>query len=188
MPFDTATDLSDDCLLAAYATGDQSAARALTARHLGRVMALAYRMLGDRAEAEDVAQETMLRLWRSAADWEPGRAKVSTWLHKVASNLCIDRLRKSKRTDFGEVPDVEDDRPGADDDLQSQGRATAVHDALATLPPRQKLALTLRFLEERDNPEIAEIMEISVDAVESLLARGKRTLAAYLGDQREHLL
>ena len=188
MPFDTQSELSDDALVARYAQGDQSAARALTARHLGRILALAYRMLGDRSEAEDVAQDAMLRLWKVAPDWQPGRAQVSTWLYRVASNLCIDRLRKAGRTDLGEVPEQADDRPGAEDALQTKGRAEAIGAALAALPERQKLALTLRFLEDRENPEIADIMEISVDAVESLLARGKRGLASLLHNQRDSLM
>jgi RNA polymerase sigma-70 factor (ECF subfamily) len=188
MPFDTQSTVSDDTLIARYASGDQSAARALTARHLGRVLALGQRMLGDQAEAEDIAQETMLRLWRHAPDWEPGRAQVGTWLYKVASNLCIDRLRKSRRTELVDVPEQVDERPTAEANLQARGTANAIAAALEGLPPRQKLALTLRFLEDHENPDIAEIMEISVDAVESLLARGKRALAAKLQDQRDDLL
>src|SRR5918997_4063532 len=84
---------TDAELLARYAGGDQSAARELTSRHAPRIFALARRMLADAAEAEDVTQETMLRLWRIAPDWQD-RAAVGTWLYRVASNLCIDRLRR----------------------------------------------------------------------------------------------
>lgn len=188
MAFDSSDPETDDVLLAQFANGDQAAARSLTARHLGPVLALAFRMLGDRAEAEDVAQDAMLRLWRIADSWEPGRAKVSTWLHRITANLCIDRLRKKRGRNTEEMPELADERPGVESQLQQTDQTEAIQHALAKLPTRQRLALTLKFLEERNNPDIAEIMDISVDAVESLIARGKRALASHLADQRDALL
>ena len=86
--------VSDAVLLERFAAGDQSAARALSDQLLPGALRQAYRMLGDQAEAEDVAQDAMLRLWKQATDWRAGEARVSTWLYRVVHNLCIDRIRK----------------------------------------------------------------------------------------------
>ena len=91
MPFDALSDVSDEALMALYANGDPAAARTLTLRLTPRVLGYAARILGDRAEAEDMAQEAMLRLWRVAPDWRAGEAQVSSWLYRVVTNLCTDR-------------------------------------------------------------------------------------------------
>lgn len=188
MAFDQARDVSDEALLVAYGNGDREAARLLTARLAPPVLGFAARMLGgDRAEAEDVTQEAMLRLWKIAPDWRQGEAKVSTWLFRVASNLCTDRLRKRRSVDIDSVAEPEDDAPGAVAGLIEADRARALEGALAQLPDRQREAVVLRHLEGLTNPEIAEAMEISVEAVESLTARGKRTLAGILSGRREEL-
>lgn len=180
-------DTSDEALLARYAGGDQAAARLLTARHAPRIFAVARRMLGEQAEAEDVTQETMLRLWRTAADWRSGEAALGTWLYRVAANLCIDRLRRRREIVSDTVPERPDDAPGALDGMVADDRASALHAALGTLPERQRLAVVLRHFEERGNPEIAEILDTSVEAVESLLGRARRELAARLAPRREEL-
>lgn len=179
----------DDALLARFAAGDPAAAQALTARLLPRVLAVASRVLGDRAEAEDAAQEAMLRLWRVAPDWQPGRALVSTWLYRVTLNLCIDirRRRPGGTVGLDAVPDPADDAPDAPDRMQAGARRDALQAALMQLPDRQRQAVVLRHLEELSNPEIGEIMDISVEAVESLTARGKRALARALAGRREEL-
>ncbi|MBP7243481.1 RNA polymerase sigma factor [Amaricoccus sp.] len=178
--------LTDDELIRRYALGDAVAARTLVERHAPRLLAVARRMLGDAAEAEDVAQETMLRLWRGASAWRPGEAGVGTWLYRVASNLCLDRLRRRRPT--GELSDdAPDDRPTAVATLARADRAAALDAALALLPERQRLAIVLRHFEERGNPEIAAALGVSVEAVESLLARGRRALAARLAPRRGEL-
>lgn len=166
-------------LLARYAEGDQAAARVLTERLTPRALAVATRMLGDAAEAEDVAQEAMLRLWRIAPEWREGEAKVSTWLHRVVSNLCIDRLRRRKRDGppLDETPERPDPTASAEARLAAQGVAASLMAAIGDLPERQRVAVTLRHFEDLGNPEIGEILGVSVEAVESLLARGRRTLA-----------
>ncbi len=178
----------DDTLIAQFAGGDQSAARILTERHIGRVLALATRMLRDTAEAEDVAQETMLRAWRNAAKWEPGKAKFSTWLHKVALNLCYDRLRKRKSSSLEEVAEPMDDRASAQQGMEAEERLTLLKDAMETLPERQRAAIQMRHFEERGNDETAEILGVTVEAVESLLSRGRRALRDKLAGQRALLL
>lgn len=186
MPFDDQSHESDDALLARFATGDRAAAQILTLRLTPIALAHAYRILGDQAEAEDVTQEALLRLWRLAKDWETGRAKVTTWLYRVVSNLCVDRLRKRRPVDLDNLPDPADDAPGADAVILQQSRADALQDALTKLPLRQQQAVILRHLEGLSNPDIAEIMGLRVEAVESLTARGKRALAtALVGRQKE---
>jgi RNA polymerase sigma-70 factor (ECF subfamily) len=189
MPYDAMTELDDDALLAAYASGDAAAARTLTARLTPRVLAHAYRMLGgDRAEAEDVTQEALLRLWRAAPDWRRGDAKVSTWLYKVTANLCIDRMRKRRGgADLDSIPEPEDDAPSAAEAMQSKARADALQAALNSLPDRQRQAVILRHIEGLSNPEIAQIMDIGLRAVESLTARGKRALEEMLLSRRDEL-
>ncbi|WP_121062086.1 RNA polymerase sigma factor [Chachezhania antarctica] len=180
---------SDDVLLAQFARGDDRAAKELAARHLPRVLSVAVRVLGDRAEAEDVAQEALLRLWRIAPDWEPDRAKVSTWLYRVAMNLCIDRKRRARggTVDIDAVPEPMDPAPGAPEAMQAKARQAALDAALQALPDRQRQAVVLRHIEGLANPQIAEIMGLGVEAVESLTARGKRGLKAALAGRRGEL-
>jgi RNA polymerase sigma-70 factor (ECF subfamily) len=188
-PEQPAAEVSDEALLIAFGNGDRRAARDLTARLTPRVLAFAHRMLGgDRAEAEDVAQEAMLRLWKIAGDWRQGEAKVTTWLYRVTANLCTDRLRRRGRAVALEAAgDPADAAPGALAGLEAQDRAAALEAALMALPERQRQAVTLRHLEGLGNPEIAEIMDIGIEAVESLTARGKRALARALSGRRGEL-
>lgn len=187
MPYDAHSDVSDDALLVLFANGDPTAARLLTLRLTPRVLAYAQRMLGNRAEAEDVAQEAMLRLWRVARDWRQDQAKVSTWLFRVTSNLCTDLLRRRRSVPLDGIAEPEDGQPGALAGMIEQDRAKALDEALKLLPDRQRQAVILRHLEGFTNPEIAEMMEIGVEAVESLTARGKRSLALALAGRREEL-
>jgi len=179
---------SDAALLVAYANGDPDAARLLAAQLLPRVMGQAVRMLQDHAEAEDVAQEAMMRLWKIAPDWRQGEAQVSTWLYRVVANLCTDRLRKRRgNVGLDQVEDPADQAPSAVDQMQTSTRMQALSDALAELPERQAQAVSLRHLEGLSNPQIAEIMDISVTSVESLTARGKRALATALASRKQEL-
>jgi RNA polymerase sigma factor (sigma-70 family) len=190
MPFDARSDVDEAALLAAFAQGDPAAARVLTDRLLPRVFRFAARILGDRAEAEDVAQEAMLRLWRQAPNWRPGEAQVATWVYRVSSNLCTDRLRRRRSRPTAPLQDAgdpADGAPGSEARLHQVARLAALQGALAELPDRQRQAVVLRHLEGLSNPEIAEVLGIGVEAVESLTARGKRALVAALSDRKEEL-
>ncbi|MEM8591814.1 MAG: RNA polymerase sigma factor [Pseudomonadota bacterium] len=187
MALDAMSEVSDEALLVLYANGDATAARSLSVRLAPRILGHAYRMLNDRAEAEDVTQEALMRLWKIAPDWRQGEAKVTTWLYRVTANLCTDRLRKVRHSDIEDAPEVADGAPSADQTLIAKARAEALNDALAGLSDRQRQAVVLRHIEGLQNPEIAEIMDISVEAVESLTARGKRALAGALGKRRAEL-
>lgn len=187
MLFDALTDVSDESLLVAFGNGDREAAHALTHRLTPRVLGFATRMLGDRAEAEDVAQDAMLRLWRIAPEWRQGEAKVTTWLYRVVSNLCTDRLRKKRGIGLDTIDEPADDKPGVEAAMLQSQRQVALDEALQSLPERQRQAVILRHIEEVTNPDIAELMGISVEAVESLTARGKRALAKIMAARREEL-
>ncbi|MEI4470017.1 RNA polymerase sigma factor [Frigidibacter sp. MR17.24] len=188
MPLDLETEASDEALLARYAAGDPAAARALTLRFAPLALRVAQARLRDQAEAEDVAQEAMLRLWRIAPDWRSGEAKVSTWLYRVTANLAVDRLRRRGRSvPLEAVAEPEDDRPGAEAGMIADEREKALSGALDQLPDRQRQAVMLRHIEGLSNPEIAEVMEIGVEAVESLTARAKRALARLLAPRRAEL-
>lgn len=187
MPFDQNTDLSDDALLQLYANGDEAAARILTLRLAPRAYAQAFRMLGVAAEAEDVAQDAMMRVWKIAPDWRSGEALVTTWLYRVTANLCTDRLRQRRGTSLEAIDEPIDPSPSADQVLQDTARQDALQSALMELPVRQRQAVVLRHIEELPNPQIAEKMEISVEAVESLTSRGKRALAQILKGRKAAL-
>lgn len=178
----------DDMLVSAYAAGDAAAAAALSERHVGRLLALSHRLLGDLQEAEDVAQETMLRLWKMAPKWQPGRARLSTWLYRVATNLCMDRLRRIKETEsLDTAAEPICPAPGAPEQILAHQRNLALRDALSAIPERQRLAVVLRYLDGMPTAQVAEIMEIGIEAAESLAARGRSSLAKALADRRHAL-
>ena len=177
---------ADAALLARFAEGDQSAARALTEQLLPGAMRQAWRMLGDQAEAEDVAQDAMMRLWKQATDWRAGEARVSTWLYRVVHNLCIDRIRKRRpQVPVEDAPEPVDPDPGVLEKMAQGERAQAVANAIKELPERQRQALILRHFEGLSNPEIGEALECSVEAVESLLARARRQLTKKMSEESE---
>ena len=180
---------SDEALLVRFGNGDPSVAAELTRRLAPRVLSLATRVLGSRAEAEDVTQEAMIRLWKIAPEWRSGEARVTTWLYRVGMNLCIDHKRKARggHVDLDAIPEPPDPAAGAAEALQEGARRDALQEALMTLPERQRQAVVLRHIDGMANPEIAEVLGIGVEAVESLTARGKRALAAQLSAQRDAL-
>ncbi len=191
MPLDAQLDvmneITDEALMVLFANGDAGAARILTLRLTPRVMAHAYRLLGNHAEAEDVAQEAMLRLWRIAPDWRQNEARVSTWLYRVVANLCADRWRRTRPVALEAIAEPEDGAASAAEGMLDKARGEALQAALNRLPMRQRQAVVLRHIEGLSNPEIGQVMGIGARAVESLTARGKRALSADLAGKREEL-
>ena len=181
-------DDSDETLVARAGAGDRMAAASLIERHTDKIYACCYRMLGDRAAAEDAAQETFLRLWKNAKRWKPMGAKFETWLYRVAMNICLDILRKSGREISDEnAPEQTDPAARPDDEVFARERRAVIDEALGALPDRQRVAVTLCHFQELSNIEAAAIMEVSVDAMESLLARARRNLRDRLAPVRRHL-
>ncbi|WP_010188389.1 RNA polymerase sigma factor [Sphingomonas sp. PAMC 26605] len=175
----------DATLIARVGCGDQLATRMLVAAKLPRMLALATRMLHDGAEAEDVTQEAFVRIWRTAAAWRPGRARFDTWLHTVVLNLCHDRLRKRRDLLSDVMPETADPAPDAETELIETERGHAVSEAIAALPERQREAILLVHYQDLSGPEAAAALEISVEALESLLARGRRSLRGHFAAVQE---
>lgn len=161
-------------LMVRVGQGDAAAYQILADRYLRSIMNYAYRFLTNRTDAEDVVQETFLRLWTHANEWRP-QTRLSAWLHRVAHNLCIDRLRRRSEPHSEQVERARaSDRPSA---LVARKQvALLVEKAVAALPERQRAAVMLVHYQGLTNIEAAEIMQISVDALESLLARARGTL------------
>jgi RNA polymerase sigma-70 factor (ECF subfamily) len=172
--------LDDDAeLVLRVGEGEVAAYRELVRRHAPLLLRFVARMLRDETEAEDVVQETCLRLWQHARDYSP-KARVTTWLHRIAHNLAVDRLRARGRLD--PLPDSEQMPESARQPslLDEKRRALALSEALAELPERQATAVVLVHLHGLSGAEAAEVMGVGEQALESLLARGRRALKGEL--------
>ena len=162
--------------MAAVADGNSSAFDALVALHLDAIHGYLYRLTGSRHDAEDLAQETFLRLWKKAGSYEPGRAGVSTWLHSIAHNLSIDAFRKKREVLEPEVREIEDRRADPAQQIDSSQQQALLEAAIAELPERQRAAILLCQVRGFSNVQAAGIMDLKVRALESLLARARRSL------------
>ena len=180
--------IDDGVLLGRVGDGDQAAFAALMQRHLSAVLATARRIVRDESEAEDIAQEAFLRLWNSAQTLEAGRYGMRPWLRRVASNLAIDWLRKAKRLDVTDEVPEQIDEAGQLQSLEAAEVSKRVEQALANLPTRQRIAVSLFHFDEMSQREVAELMNLSEDALESLLARGRRRLRDILKEDWQDLL
>lgn len=183
----TPEDDPDASLMPRIAEGDPLAYRALVDRHADRLLAFAERLVGDRASAEDVVQDAYLAVWRTAARWTPG-AKVSTWLYRIARNAALDRLRRRRPTVDPEMVTLIDPADGPERGLSRNQTSAAVRRAIDALPERQRAAIVLVHYERRSGNEAADILGVSVEALESLLARGRRALRAALEGRRADLI
>jgi RNA polymerase sigma-70 factor (ECF subfamily) len=172
-------DDSDETLMARIARGDEAAFSLLSRRHLRSVVALARHITGNAADAEDVAQDAMLRVWTHAPRWQP-LASFKTWLTRIVVNLCLDRKRRRIILPIEAAGDPADDAPDARDRMESAEADRRVAVAIDELPERQRVAIVLTYREGLSNAEVAEILGSSVSAVETLLVRAKQRLRSRL--------
>jgi RNA polymerase sigma-70 factor (ECF subfamily) len=172
----------DDRLLERIATGDESAFRQLVERHVDKAYALALRILRNAADAEDVVQDALVKVWTTRGAWRPGNARFSTWLYRVVTNRCIDLCRRPKTSDVDEAPELADGKADAVTTIHVGEVNLLLERAMAHLPGQQRIALILSYHDDLSNPEIAEIMETTISAVESLLKRGRQKLRGILMD------
>ena len=170
---------TDDALVLQVARGDRLAFARLVERHGARLMALAVRIVGSRAVAEEIVQEAFTRAWIAAPNWrqkgEAGRA-FAAWLSRVATNLAIDQVRRPKTSAIEDAPEPIDPAADAVDTLIAGEKLARLRAALATLPPRQRAAIALTYDQGLSNIEGAEAMQTSVGAFELLLVRARRAL------------
>lgn len=184
--------MTDEQLMQAVCEGDRSAYQELVKRHLKSVSHYCYRLLGNVRDTEDIAQEAFLKLWLNAGKWDSDRAKLGTWLHRIAHNLCIDHLRKQSRVQLSDAPEQalydeqSNTRPEAFanheaheegyDALEEGRKQRLLRKALDELPEGQRTALLLCHYQNFSNKEAAAIMNLSVKALESSIVRARRTL------------
>jgi len=178
-------DLSDEELMIRIQSSDHEAFSLLVTRHTKMFYAAAYRMYPYQDEAEDIVQEAFLKLWRKPDMWKTGKgAKFTTWFYRVVTNLAIDYARKKKDSKGSDVLDrITDNTPDQQEMMEGDEQQKLLEDAIQELPERQKMALNLCFYEELSNKEAAEIMDIGVKALESLLMRAKSGLRDILARQ-----
>lgn len=171
---------ADDLLLRRIGHGDETAFRELVERHIDRSYALALRILQQPADAEDVVQETLVKIWNSRGSWEEGRARFSTWLYRVVTNRCLDLRRQPRTEPIEAAPEVADAQPDVLTALQRHEVSDLLQRAIDRLPDQQRVAIILSYFDDLSNSEIAEVMETTVSAVESLLKRGRQALRKLL--------
>jgi RNA polymerase sigma-70 factor, ECF subfamily len=178
---------SDADLLAAAIRRDAAAFGRLVSRYHGLVYRIVWRTTKGSSDSEDIAQEAFLKLWNNPAQLRDPAA-LKGWLIRVANNLAMDWFRRGHGTDSAELPDVADGREDAEDGLHRSWAARRIDHAVASLPERQRLALTLFHFEHLTQAEAADTMELNVNAFESLLARARRALKDNLATDRQDLL
>lgn len=182
--------ITDEDLMLRIGEGDQTAYGMLVDRHLSLNLGYATKLLGNPAEAEEVMQEAFVRVWKHAGRWDPARkTKFTTWFYRVVTNLCYDVGRKRKPQERVEVLDsIASDEPSADNVIAVDQRSQQVKTALEELPQRQCTAIMLCYFQGLSNREAADVMDVSVNALESYLVRARRNLADILREDKDNLL
>lgn len=176
-------------LMTQIAAGNIEAFQTVLDAHMLPVYRFAYSILKDVSAAEDVTQETCTKLWKSAHTWNP-TGKIRSWLFRIAHNLCIDEIRKRKpHADIDVFAEsIADNGQDVVTHMQESEVSKTVKDALFQIPVRQRTALMLVHYSDNSNKEAADTMGISVDALESLLARGRKALKDLLNNHKEKLM
>jgi len=176
-------DAQDRALVAAHLAGDGDAFGALVRRHQDRLWAVALRTLGDREDAADALQEALLSAYRSAGGYR-GEARVTTWLHRVVVNACLDRIRRNRVR--ATVPMPEHEPPDPRDRLADRETGMDIEAAFAALPEDQRAALVLVDVQGMSVDDAAHVLNIPTGTVKSRCARGRARLAVQLGHLRNH--
>ena len=174
----------DADLIFGLKAGDQQALAGLMDRHMQTIHKQAFYMLGDQMAAEDVTQTVFLKTWEHMSDWQPGKAKLITWMRRVTRNACLDILKKKKPIYTDDVPDMEDEADTPFENLSQLEQSERVGAALDQLPHKQRAAVTLSYYQGVSQREGSSIMEISESAYESLLVRARKALKVILADER----
>ncbi len=169
--------------MARVARHDQEAFTRLLDQHLASLQKFLLRMTGNAADADEISQEAFLRIWSHAAHWQPERAKFTTWLYRIARNLAIDRHRKQRETNAVDITMIVDESPDAAHTIDVDRRQRILRGAVANLPERQRTALLLCHFDGMSNQDAAAVLDVTVEALESLLARARRTLKTTLRPQ-----
>ncbi|MDA9180169.1 sigma-70 family RNA polymerase sigma factor [Emcibacteraceae bacterium] len=182
--------ITDEDLMLRIGEGDQTAYGMLVDRHLSLNLGYATKLLGNSAEGEEVMQEAFIRVWKHAAKWDPARkTKFTTWFYRVVTNLCYDVCRKRKPQENVEIlENIPSSDTGAENIIAVDQRSAQIKKVLELLPQRQSTAIMLCYFQGLSNKEAAEVMEVSLNALESYLVRGRRKLAEILGAERDQLL
>lgn len=167
-------------LMIRVAAGDAQSFERLVTRHTPMVHAIAWRMLGDAVEAEDVVQETFVKLWVNARNWTAAGGGLGGWLRRISTNACLDRLRRPRFVSDEGLPDRPDDAPQADLAIDAERRRAAVAASIQALPERQRAVIVLTYYEGVSNAEAAAILGVGVKGVESLLVRARQALTQML--------
>lgn len=179
-------EVSDETLMARIVARDHGAFATLVRRHSAKFYAVAYRTVFHKGDAEDIVQEAFVKLWNKPDAWDPHRqAKFTTWFYQVVVNACIDHARKHRPLPLPENYDIADTRDGVVEEMEENERSMAVAQALKALPDNQRTALNLCVYEALPQKEAAQMMGISVKALESLLVRAKDQLKRKLGLESE---
>lgn len=171
----------DDHLLCAISGGDREAFKRLMTRHARPMLALATRITRNADDADEIVQEVFLKVWATASKWQPdGKAKFATWLYRVVLNACLDRGRRKPFSPLEEAGDPPDPAPAGLDIAMARQRDGVLAEIMGEMPPRQRQALSLYYFSDLSAPQAADVLDLSVSALEALLVRGKRTLKAAL--------
>lgn len=178
----------DHVLAGLVGEGNRAAYSVLMTRHVDRHVAFAERVLGGRLEAEDAIQEAFIKLWKNAARYDQRKAKFTTWFYRIVLNQCLDQKRRKRPDALPEGFDVVDERDGPEVELQGAQRNQRVRTALASLSDSQGAAITLCYFEGLTNREAADILDLNIKALESLLTRGRKKLAILLADEAAELM
>ncbi|MCF6195365.1 MAG: RNA polymerase sigma factor [Emcibacter sp.] len=179
--------ITDEQLMIRIGGGDRTAYKILVDRHLRPYLVFAARVIQDRAGAEDIMQEAFVRVWKNASKWDQGRkTRFTTWFYRIVMNLCIDAKRKYKpAVDLAEAYDVKSDEIQPDAHLSEKQMAAEIATALQHLPDRQRMAMTLCYLQGLGNKEAADILGVTTSAMESLLVRGRKKMAELLSAHKK---